>query len=79
MLSGRELLWVLPILLVILLGGLMAFRPYEGARFQEQVDAIGSTRRYSDVEPTDWNVLLYRICGGLILFITVLVATDVFL
>jgi len=77
--SGPELLWVLPILLMILLGGVMALRPYDVARFNEQVDAIGSTRRFSDVEPADWNVLLHRISGGLVLLVAVLVAIDVFL
>ena len=37
--------------------------PYQTAWFQEQIDAIGSTRRAKDVEPADWNVQLTRVFG----------------
>jgi len=36
-------------------------RPYEAARRIEQIDAIGSTRRARNVEPTGWNVTVVRI------------------
>ena len=40
-----------------------ALRPYAMARFGEQIDAIGSTTRSSEVEPANWNVLLTRMIG----------------
>jgi hypothetical protein len=47
-------------LLVVLLGVLVAVRPYSVAQFEEQLDAIGSKRSLSDVEPADWKVTLTR-------------------
>lgn len=38
--------------------------PYRVSRLGERMDAIGSTRRASEVEPADWNVLLTRIVGA---------------
>lgn len=40
-----------------------AIWPYKLARFGEQLDAIGSKRSWSEVEPADWNVALTRIIG----------------
>ena len=37
--------------------------PHLLARFSEQVDSIGSTRRWGDVEPAGWNVWLTRAIG----------------
>lgn len=37
--------------------------PYALTRVSEQLDAIGSTRRMSDVEPAAWNVWLTRAVG----------------
>lgn len=71
------LLWAVPILLVSLVGGLMVARPYSVAKFQERMDAIGSTRNHRDVEPADWAVKAYRICGVLVLFATLAVVLDV--
>lgn len=56
-------------LLLVLLGVPAAVWPYRIAKFQEAVDAIGSKRRSSEVEPADWNVGLTRIFGiGMTLF-----------
>ena len=35
--------------------------PYKAARFQEQIDAIGSKTGARTIEPTDWNVTFARI------------------
>lgn len=37
--------------------------PYKFARFEEQLDAIGSKRSWSEVEPAEWKVLLTRVMG----------------
>jgi hypothetical protein len=51
-------------LLLVAFGLLGAVWPYKVTRFGEQMDAIGSKRSLSDVEPADWNVMLTRIVGG---------------
>jgi hypothetical protein len=71
------LLWAVPILLLSLVGSLMIARPYSVAKFNEQMDAIGSTRNHRDVEPADWAVTAYRICGVLVLFAALAVVLDV--
>lgn len=55
-------------------------KPYRTARFFEQVDAIGSTRRAENVEPTSWNVrvvqvlfIIMTICSGT--FTVLMIAT----
>lgn len=54
----------LDVALFLLVFGLPgAIWPYRIARFGEQIDAIGSTREESEVEPADWNVMLTRIAG----------------
>lgn len=40
-----------------------AIWPYELAKFGEQLDAIGSKRSWSEVEPAGWNVALTRAVG----------------
>ena len=53
-----------PVGFVLVLFGLpMAIWPYKLTRFEEQMDAIGSTRSWSEVEPADWKVLLNRALG----------------
>ena len=43
--------------------------PYKFAKFEEQMDSIGSKRSWSEVEPADWKVALTRIVGvGIALF-----------
>ncbi|MCY4731859.1 hypothetical protein KY092_14965 [Natronomonas gomsonensis] len=56
-----------PIALLFVLFGLpSAVWPYRMARFEEQLDAIGSKRRWSEVEPADWKVMLTRY-GGIVM------------
>ncbi|WP_135820153.1 hypothetical protein [Halostella litorea] len=46
-----------------------AIWPYKLARFEEQLDSIGSKRSWDKVEPADWKVSLTRIVGvGMALF-----------
>lgn len=37
--------------------------PYESAKLGEQLDAIGSRRRISEVEPAGWKVSLTKFMG----------------
>lgn len=39
---------------------------YEFAKGSEQLDAIGSKRDRSEVEPADWKVSLERVVSGLV-------------
>lgn len=55
--------------LLLVFGIPAAIWPYQLARFEEQLDSIGSKRSWSEVEPADWKVLLTRIMGaGMTLF-----------
>jgi hypothetical protein len=38
--------------------------PYELARVSEQLDSVGSTRQWEDVEPAGWKVTLTRVSGA---------------
>lgn len=49
--------------LVVLLGLPLAIWPYKVARLQEQLDSIGSKRRWTEVEPAEWNVAFTRLFG----------------
>lgn len=51
-------------LFVALFGVVGVIWPYRVARFEEQMDSIGSKRRFGEVEPTDWRVTLTRVVGG---------------
>ena len=51
-------------LLVTGVGLAVAFKPYPVARFNERLDAIGSTTPWDEVEPAGWRVTLTR-CTGL--------------
>lgn len=53
---------VLEIIMVIV-GLPGAIWPYKLSRFGEQIDAIGSKRSWSEVEPADWKVGLTRFSG----------------
>ena len=46
----------------------MTWKPYRLAKFEEQIDAIGSKRRSTKVEPTDRNVTLTRRLGPVLSF-----------
>jgi hypothetical protein len=69
-----QVLLVIPGLLVSLLGGAMVGKPRRVARFQEQIDAIGSNRYLEAVEPAEWNVMLNRL-ADVCIFITGIYAT----
>lgn len=62
---------------LIAIGGALMYRyAYGITKFNEQLDAIGSTTRSGEVKPADWNVMLTRVVGaagsifGLIWFLT---------
>ena len=55
-------------LLFTVWGILMTWKPYRLAKLEEQIDAIGSKRRSTKVEPTDWNVTLTRRLGPVLGF-----------
>jgi hypothetical protein len=57
---------------LMLIGGVSVKFARGMARFGEQLDAIGSKRRWSEVEPADWNVALTKI-GGAVAFVIGLV------
>ncbi|WP_435345922.1 hypothetical protein [Haloarchaeobius sp. HRN-SO-5] len=66
---------------LVLLGlGLLGVRhAYVITRFEENLDAIGSSRQVGSVEPADWNVLLTKVIGGCVAaggVITVLLALS---
>ena len=45
-----------------------AIWPHKVARFEEQMDSIGSKRSWSEVEPAGWKVVLTRAIGvGMVL------------
>ena len=54
-----------PVLGTLLIGfGLLsAVWPYRVARFEEQLDAIGSKQSWDEVEPAEWKVTLTRGIG----------------
>ena len=49
-------------------GVLSTWKPYRVAKLEEQIDAIGSKRRSTKVEPTDWKVTLTRRLGPILSF-----------
>ncbi|WP_254838280.1 hypothetical protein [Natronomonas marina] len=54
-----------------------ALRPYRFARFEERLDAIGSERSWSEVEPADWKVTVTRVSGVVVALFGLLVFLDV--
>ena len=62
---------------LLALGLACALRPYELARFEEQLDSIGSKRSWSAVEPADWKVIVTRISGIVVSLFGVLVFFDI--
>ena len=56
----------------------MTWKPYRLAKFGEQIDAIGSKRRLTKVEPTDWNVTLTRRLGPVLSFLGLLLLGFVY-
>lgn len=63
--------------LIIGFGLLGALRPYEVARFEESVDAIGSKRSSSEVEPAEWKVAVTRGTGMIVTLFGLLVLFDI--
>jgi len=50
---------------MLAIGGGLSYRyAYELSRISEQLDAIGSTTRASEVEPAGWNVALTKLAGA---------------
>ncbi len=68
-----------PLLGTLLIGfGLLgAVRPRTVARFEEQLDAIGSKRSWDEVKPAEWKVLLTRGAGIFLVLFGVFVLFDV--
>ena len=62
--------------LIIAFGLLGAVWPYRVARFEEQIDAIGSKRSWDEVEPTGWKVMLTRVIGVVVALIGVAIFLD---
>jgi hypothetical protein len=52
--------------ILVLFGLPAAVFPYRIAKFREALDAIGSKRKSSEVEPAGWNIFLTRIVGVLL-------------
>lgn len=48
---------------LLVFGGGSAYFARPLTRFSEQIDAIGSKTRASEVEPAEWNVMLTRVVG----------------
>ncbi len=65
--QDTAVLLLIPGTFISLLGLLIVALPYRVARFQQQMDAIGSTRSFEDVEPSEWNIHLNRLIGVCIL------------
>ncbi len=57
---------------LFLIGLPNALWPYKIARFSEQIDAIGSKRAWSEVEPADWKVYLIKWSGILLMIFAVI-------
>jgi len=64
-------------LILILFGLPGAVFPYKIAKFGEMLDAIGSKRRSSEVEPAGWNVTLTRIGSLAMVLVGVLFGAGV--
>ncbi|MXR53085.1 hypothetical protein GRX03_15920 [Halovenus sp. WSH3] len=58
-------------LFLIVVGGIDVAYARPLARFGEQIDAIGSTRSWSEVEPAEWKVWLTKVGGGVAIFVGV--------
>jgi len=53
--------------LFIIIGALNVVFPYKMAQLKERLDAIGSKRSGSEVEPAGWYVVLTRVLGILLI------------
>ena len=57
------ILYFLVGLFVFLISVYGVIKPYNLAKFFERIDAIGSKRRWANVEPANWNVSVVRIAS----------------
>ncbi|PSP77824.1 hypothetical protein BRC88_12395 [Halobacteriales archaeon QS_4_69_225] len=63
--------------LIVAFGLVNVVWPYKVARFEEQLDAIGSKRSWDEVEPAEWKVTLTRGIGVVIALFGVAVFLSV--
>ena len=63
--------------LVVAFGLVNAVWPYKIARFEEQLDSIGSKRSWDEVEPAEWKVRLTRGIGVVIALFGVAVFLNI--
>lgn len=54
-------------------GAVVARWPYRIARFSERLDSRGSTRDWSEVEPSGWKVVATRAVGVAVILLGALV------
>ncbi|PSQ37566.1 hypothetical protein BRD05_00320 [Halobacteriales archaeon QS_9_70_65] len=63
--------------LIVAFGLVNAVWPYRVARFEEQLDAIGSKRSWDEVEPAEWKITLTRGIGVVIALFGVAVFLNI--
>ena len=63
--------------LIVAFGLVNVVWPYRVARFEEQLDAIGSKRSWDEVEPAEWKVTLTRGIGVVIALFGVAVFLNI--
>ena len=63
--------------LIVAFGLVNVVWPYKVARFEEQLDAIGSKRSWDEVEPAEWKVTLTRGIGVVIALFGVAVFLNI--
>lgn len=60
MASPETFIWGI---LLVVVGAPCAIWPYKAARFEEQLDSIGSKRSWSQIEPAKWKITYTRVAG----------------
>lgn len=60
------------------LGVYSAVSPLRVARFTERLDAIGSRRRWDEVEPTNWNVFFTQLFGVVLVVISIYLLLEAY-
>lgn len=66
-----------PLGLIVIIPGLIAIIwPYKISRINEMIDAIGSKRSSSEVEPARWRVVLTRIAGVIVVFLGIILLVN---
>jgi hypothetical protein len=61
---------------LLIVGVISARYPHVLARFDEQLDAIGSTRRWDAVEPVTWKVTLTLLAGVVVALVGLFVLVS---